>query len=351
MKKIIIFSLIILFFPKTQNVFGASGVFTVDNIEVVGELDGNNNRDKYLRVAFRKGFQKLIVSIIRKRDQKELLSTELKTISNFVSSYKIIEEKVSAESYTLRLGITFNRKLVEKFLQKRNISYSQVKKLNILIYPILIKDSNLQIFSKNKFFERWNEKIENDLDNINFILPVENLDDIDFIKRNLDNIEESNLSRLVDNYEIKNSSIVILRYDEKKLNVFLKTNLSGFKKVKKIDFELENLENKEVIDDVILNLKYYINELWKEENLIDISAPSFLTLNTKIKDGSSLMEIIEKIKKTSLIESYTIEKLDNRSAKIKIKFFGNIRTLQERFKENGFELKILNDQWNLYLKN
>ena len=63
------------------------------------------------------------------------------------------------------------------------------------------------------------------------------------------------------------------------------------------------------------------------------------------------MEIIEKIKKTSLIESYTIEKLDNRSAKIKIKFFGNIRTLQERFKENGFELKILNDQWNLYLKN
>ena len=351
MKKIIIFSLILLFFHKTQNVFGAPGAFVVDNIEVIGELDGRSNRDRYLGVAFKKGFQKLIISIIRKKDQNELLSTDLKTISTFVSSYKIIEEKIEDKNYIIKLGITFNRKLVERFLQKKNISYSQVKKLNILIYPILIKDSNLQIFSKNKFFERWNEKIENDLDNINFILPVENLDDIDFIKRNLDNIEESNLSRLVDNYEIKNSSIVILRYDEKKLNVFLKTNLSGFKKVKKIDFELENLDNKEVIDDVILNLKYYINELWKEENLIDISAPSFLTLNTKIKDGSSLMEIIEKIKKTSLIESYTIEKLDSRSAKIKIKFFGNIRTLQERFKENGFELKILNDQWNLYLNN
>ena len=36
---------------------------------------------------------------------------------------------------------------------------------------IIIPNSNLQIFSKNKFFERWNEKIENDLDNINFILP------------------------------------------------------------------------------------------------------------------------------------------------------------------------------------
>ena len=349
MKKIIIFSLIILFFPKTQNVFGATGIFTVDNIEVVGELDGNNNREKYLRVAFRKGFQKLITSIIRKQDQKELLSTDLKTISTFVSNYKILEEKILSNNYILKLGITFNRKSVERFLQKKNVSYSQVKKLDILIYPILIEDSNLQIFSKNKFFEQWNEKKENDLDNINFILPVENLDDIDFIKRNLDNIEESNLSRLVDNYEIKNSSILILRYDEKKLNVFLKTDLSGFKKVKRINFELKNLENKEATGNIILNLKYYINELWKEENLIDISTPSYLTLNTKIKDSSSLMETIESIKKISLIESYTVEELDNRSAKIKIKFFGKLRVLQERFEENGFEFKILNDQWNLYL--
>ena len=220
---------------------------------------------------------------------------------------------------------------------------------NGVVKEILIEDSNLQIFSKNKFFEQWNEKKENELDNINFILPVENLDDIDFIKRNLDNIEESNLSRLVDNYEIKNSSILILRYDEKKLNVFLKTDLSGFKKVKRINFELKNLENKEATGNIILNLKYYINELWKEENLIDISTPSYLTLNTKIKDSSSLMETIESIKKISLIESYTVEELDNRSAKIKIKFFGKLRVLQERFQENGFEFKILNDQWNLYL--
>ena len=62
-------------------------------------------------------------------------------------------------------------------------------------------------------------------------------------KKNLSVLEEKNLSRLVDNYEIKNSSIVILRYDEKKLNVFLKTNLAGPNKVKQIDFGLENLEN------------------------------------------------------------------------------------------------------------
>ena len=51
MKKIFFFSLIILFFLKTQNVFGNSDTFTVDNIEVEGQLKENNNREKYLLVS------------------------------------------------------------------------------------------------------------------------------------------------------------------------------------------------------------------------------------------------------------------------------------------------------------
>ena len=348
MKKIIIFSLIILFFTKTQNVFGVTGAFTVDNIEITGELKDENYRKKYLEVAFRRGFQKLIINIIQKDNQKELLSTDFRTINSLISNYRIEEEKIYQDNYSLKLSVKFNRRLVEKFLQRKNISYSNIKQMDILVYPIFISDSELQVFSKNKFFEEWNK--ENDLENINFILPVENLDDIDFIKRNLDDLEEANLSRLVDNYEIKNRAILILRYDKKKLGVFLTTDLSGSKKVKKIDFMLENIENAEARRDIIVNLKYYINELWKEENLIDISAPSYLTVNAKIRNQSSLIKIIEGIKKISLIDNYEVEKLDNKSAIIKIKFFGKIKNLQDRFKENGFQYEILHDEWNLYIK-
>ncbi len=347
MKKIIIFPLIILFFIKTQNVFGAGGTFTVDNIEVIGKVNEPNYRNKYLQTVFRSGFHKLISSIIKKEDQRELLSTDLKTIKSLISNYRVIDEQVIGGEYNLKAGITFDRKLVGKFLQTRNISYSEIKNLEIIIYPILIVDSELEVSSKNKFFEEWNEK--KDFENISFILPVENLDDIDFIKKNLSILEEANLSRLVDNYEIKNSTILILRYDKKKLNVFLKTNLEGSKSAKSVSFDLKDLKNKEVRKDIIANLKYYINELWKEENLIDISAPSYLTVNTKAGDPTSLRSIIEKIKKIGLIESYTVERLDNESAKIKIKFFGNIKNLQNSFRENGFEFKILHDEWSLYL--
>ena len=55
--------------------------------------------------------------------------------------------------------------------------------------------------------------MSNIYDNVNFVLPLQNLDDINFIKENLSKLEETDLTRLVDNYNIKNSTIIILRYE------------------------------------------------------------------------------------------------------------------------------------------
>ena len=348
MKKIIIFSLIILFFTKTQNVFSSTDTFTVDNIEVIGTINDQNYKNRQLETAFRKGFEKLILNIVKKEDQKELLSTDLKTIKLLLSNYRIVEENTQGNKYKLITDITFDRNIVSQFLFKKNISYAEVKKLEIIIYPILISNSELSMFSKNKFFEEWNEN--EDFENINFVLPVEDVEDIDFIKKNLSVLEEIDLNRIVDNYEIRNSAILIFRYDNKKLNAFMKTNLEGVKKAKKINFEKEELENKESRNNIIKNAKYYINELWKKENLIDISVPSYLVVNTKIKDPSSLEKIIKTMKKISLIENYIVQELDNKSAKIKIKFFGKIQNLQNSFLRNGIEFKIIDDKWNLNLK-
>ena len=347
MKKFIILFLIILFFNKTQNVFASNSVFTVDNIEVSGPIKTTNNREKYLNLAFKKGFSKLITAIIKKEDQKELLSIELNNIKNFISSYKILEEKNYNNNYNLKINLFFNRGQIEEFLINKNISYSEMKKFDMLIYPIYITESELQVISKNKFYADWNKT--NIYDNVNFILPLQNLDDINFIKENLSKLEETDLSRLVKNYEIQNSTIIILRYNQKKLDVFLKSNLSGIEKLKKIDFKIENLNNEDIRNDIISSLKSYTVELWKEENLIDISTPSFITLNIIAKNPKSLKEIIDKIKKINSIDSFSIENFDNNFVKIKIKFFGKIKNLQNNFIENGFEVQFIDDQWNLII--
>ncbi len=162
-------------------------------------------------------------------------------------------------------------------------------------------------------------------------------------------MEEIDLSRLVDNYEIKNSAIVISRYNKKKLKVFLKTNLNGVKKLNKVEFAVENLENKEVRKDLIGSIKFYINELWKEENLIDISAPASLTFISKLNDPSSLDEITSKLQSINFIQSYTIEELNKDSAKIKITYLGKIKNIQDSFLRNGFKFQIFQDEWVLSL--
>ena len=130
----------------------------------------------------------------------------------------------------------------------------------------------------------------------------------------------------------------------------MKTNIEGIKKAKKINFNIEDLQNKDVRKNIIKKTKYYINELWKDENLIDISVPSYLVVNTKIKNSSSLDKIFNAIKNISLIDNYVVQELNNNSAKIKIKFFGKIQNLQNSFEANGINFTIINDEWNLNLK-
>ena len=40
-------------------------------------------------------------------------------------------------------------------------------------------------------------------------------------------------------------------------------------------------------------MKFHINDLWKEQNLIDISVPSYLTVNVRIENQSTFNNKIE----------------------------------------------------------
>ena len=155
MKKIIFLSLIILFSIKTQNIYSKTNTFAVDNIEVVGDFVGQNDysRQKYLNIGFKKGFKNLVINLLKKEDQKKILSTELKVIKSLIENYSIKEEIKQNNKYIIKLNINFNKQRTKQFLYERNIPYSVSKELEIILYPILIKESELQVFSQNKFFD------------------------------------------------------------------------------------------------------------------------------------------------------------------------------------------------------
>ena len=348
MKKIVFFLLLILLFLyKTQNVFAYQDAFTVDKIIVEGKIKQNNYKERYIEIAFRKGFEKLLRNILKIEDQKKIFSTELATIKSFLQSYRIVDEQEIEGKYRVEISLIFKEELINQFFQKKGISYSASQRFETLIYPIFIKNSELQVFSGNKFFEEWN--MNKEFEGINFILPVESLDDLVFIKKNKDDLEEIDIQRLVDKYEIKNSAILILRYDENVLNVFVKTDFKGFKKLKKIDIFVKDLDNKKVREETILKLKSIVHDMWKERNLIDASTPSYLTLNIQFNKPHNLREVLGKIKKISIIKSHNIQELSKNNATIKIKYLGKIKSLENFLTQSGFRLKIQDNEWNLII--
>tara|TARA_A100000164_G_scaffold369309_1_gene393697 strand:+ start:63 stop:1115 length:1053 start_codon:yes stop_codon:yes gene_type:complete len=349
MNKLIFFILIILLFlSKTQNIFAYQETFTVDNIIIEGNIYQSNYKDKYINIGFRKSFQKLVVNILKTEDQKKILSTDIETIKSLVQNYRIIEEKVSQENYKMKISVSFKEEAINEFFNNKGISYSAVSKLETIIYPIFILNSELQAFSENKFFDEWNDIQE--FQDVNFILPVKNLDDLNFIKKNKDNLEEIDLGELVDNYEINNSAILILRYDKNILNIFVKTNFKSTKKFKKIKITVKNLDDKKVREETISKLKFVIHDIWKEQNLVDASAPSYLTVNIMTNDVKNIAQIIKKIENINFIKNFYVKEFDKNNAKIKIKYLGKIKSLKNIFFDNGFILKNENDEWNLVLK-
>ena len=347
-KKIFFFLIILLFLSKTQNIFSNEDTFTVDNIVIEGNINQINNKNKYINIAFRKSFQKLITNIIKLEDQKKILSTDTETIKSFVQNYRIIEEEIFQDKYKMKLSVSFKERSINEFFNNKGISYSAVSKLETIIYPIFILDSELQIFSGNKFFDEWNDTKE--FQDVNFILPVKNIDDLNFIKQNQDSLEEIDLSKLVDNYEIKNNAIVILRYDKDTLNVFIKTNFKNTKKYKKIKIIVKNLDEKKVREETISKLKFLIHDIWKEQNLVDASEPSYLTVNIKIENAKKLSQMIKKIENINLIKNFYITEFNKNNAKIKIKYLGKIKSLKNVFLDNGFILRGEDNEWSLILR-
>ena len=59
---------------------------------------------------------------------------------------------------------------------------------------------------------------------------------------------------------------------------------------------MKNLNDEKVREETISKLKFVIHDIWKEQNLVDASVPSYLNINVKTKNAKELAEMIrEKI--------------------------------------------------------
>jgi len=340
-------SLIILFTTFTKS-FCEENLFTISDVKVKSVIDLNFSRDKHLNEAFLNSFKTLMEKILLTRDLKKIRNIDLKEIKNLISSFQITEESYRKDLYKANIKISFNEKKIKKFLREKNISFSQPENISVIFFPVLFVDDNLKSFRENFFYNEWtNIEIKNKL--INFVLPLEDIDDISKIVKMRNKIEELNVDSLVNKYDIKNYVFVFMNYRANKLKVHLKIKFNNSKIRKNILYDVNNINDKLELNSHLEDLKLLITDIWKEQNLINLLMPLSIKIKFNHKNLNDFNQFRESLNKINIIDNYSVDEFSINNSSYKIYYYGNPKKLRVSLSELGYFLKNNQGFWQVYL--
>ena len=339
--KQIIFILIVFF--KTETLFSKSNLFNVNNIQI--EKKGNIKNDKLAELAIKKGFDQLILNLLLKDDSDKVINLNYPSIKELVAYYQIanISYKDKGDEIA-NFNVTFDKDKMHNLFYEKNISYSKILDNEIFTLPILINDNEIFVFNNNYFYKNWNDIYEND--QIEFILPLENIEIIQNINNYKNNLINLEVKSLFEEYSNKNLVVIFIEDFKKiKKKVYIKAIIEDKKISKTLDFEKKNLSYENFKEKIIIEIKKELINLVKSENLIDIRTPNFLNVEFNLDKKNNLVELNLRIKNIESIENLYVQEFNKDRASIRIKYLGKLEKIINQLKKKDINLKLINDQW------
>ena len=323
-------------------------VFIIDNVVIEGPINVNFSRAKYINKAFVDSFKILREKILLSQDINKLNNIKLEEIKTLINGFQVLEEKFHGDKYKGVFKIFYNDIKIKKLLGKKNISFSQPENITAVFFPVLIVGNETVDFNDNFFYKNWLKiKIENEI--INFVLPIEDIDDISKVKKMKNNIQELEVGDLVNKYDIKNYVFLLMEYEEKSLNTHIKTNFNNSKMSKNISYKINKITDKLILTSTLKDLKTQITDIWKKQNIIDVSMPLRIRIKFKYKNIIDLDKLKNTFYKISIIDKFTLEELNINHAFFKIYYYGNPRKLKSELIKFNYQLKDDKGLWEIYL--
>ena len=326
--------------------FSEENIFTVDNVEVKGNIDLNFNREKYIDKSFAESYKILLSRILLSKDIGKIESINLKKIKTLIRSFQIKNETYKNNEYKAFFKIQYNDAKVKQFLIKENVSYSEPKNITAVFFPALFINDELKNLSENYFFKNWLEtKIENQ--NINFILPLEDLDDLSNLKKIRDDIETIDIVNLAKKYNTDNYSFALMEYQNNKLNIYLRTNFNNNEISKNLYYKILDINNKNELNMILKKVKMQISDIWKAQNIINLAIPLSVTIKYQYDKLSELDRLKNIFYKISIIDNFSLTEFNTKYSIFKIYYYGNPKGLSNKLLKFGYELKDDKGLWTI----
>ncbi len=322
--------------------------FFIDEIEIQEKLENDFNKENLINEGFIKAFKELMSKLVQSKNLVKTKDIKLNEIKSMVETFTIKEEKFINKTYSLNLGVSFNKKKVFNFLDSKNIFPTEIKEEKFLFIPILLDQVNndILVYSNNKIYDKWNSQVNKSF-LLRYVLPTEDLEDLNIIRKNFKNIENYDFEKIIEKYFLKNSIVAIFFKDEKEIKVLSKIFFKDEKIIKSNSFENINFENSNKLDELILSLKIVYEDFWKEKNLINtsIKLPLSIQINNKEYELSSKFE--ETLNKIDLISSFSISSFNKDFIFYEIIFNGTPKNFLDIMQEQKFNFNTQNKIWIL----
>ena len=347
LKKLYIFFLLL----SVVNIFFSTGIghsktFSINDVELSTPFKINFNKNKIIDEGFILAFDQLILSTIQSKDHQKLKKIPLNQIKSMIDTFSIKEEKFVNEIYYIKLNVSFNKKSIFDLLERKNIFPSLPLKKDIIFIPIIIdqNENQIKMFSDNVIYNLWNSNI-NQYELLNYILPTEDLEDLNLIKKNVENLENFEFSKIVKKYNIENYivSIFFIESDQSRLlNKISFDNKKTLKNtlIKNIDFN----SNPEIYKFIEI-LKITFEDYWKSQNEINTSVKLPLTISVENSNNIKIYQFEKKLSEIDLIYNFYIYKFNNKNNFYKIIFNGTPDKFIDVMKNNNYEFDTVNKIW------
>ncbi len=341
-----IFLFLLIFFFSTGKV--RAKAFEITDVEISKPFQMGFNKNRVIDEGFKKAFDKLILLVVNSSNQKKINNIKLNEIKFMIESFSIKEEKFINEVYYLNLGVSFNRKKIFKFLENKNIFPSIPNKNKLLYLPIVIEESkkDLFIFTNNRVFKDWN-KFEEDHHLIEYVLPTEDLEDLEIIKKRYDFLEEYDFNEIINKYYLNDAIISLIFKNKNKIRVLSRVSIKNDVILKNRSFINLNLSDPNHTEKIIRSLKVDFEDHWKNVNQINTSIKLPLRIRVKSSNEKKIFIFENILEKTDLIYDFFIKKFNNEYIIYEIIYNGTPDIFLKSMREKKLNFDIQEKDWIL----
>jgi hypothetical protein len=322
--------------------------FFINSIEIQEKLENDFNKENLINKGFKEAFDELMTKLVQSKNLNLVKDINLNEIKSMIETFTIEEEKFINKTYNLKLGVSFDKKKVFDYLDAKSIFPTNIKEQNFLFFPIIFDQLNndILVYSNNSFYDKWNSANHKNF-LIKYILPTEDLEDLNLIRENYSEIENYDFENIIKKYSLDNSIVAIFFKDEKEIKILSKIIIKNEKFIKSNSFNSINLKNEIELKKLINEIKIVYEDFWKEQNLINtsIKLPILVQLDSKNYNLSSKFE--EALNEIDLIDNFSIISFNKDFLVYELTFNGTPKNFINIMKEKNFNFDTQNKVWIL----